>query len=578
MPPVLIVLFSLFAWSQRGLYEDGFFILRVVDVFLHSGDLSYNPDERHETNTDFLWTLLLILGVAAGMNDILWLYLLGVAIYAAALCATFVLARKLFSNWESALVALVLLGGHFSFAHYAVTGFAPVLQALAALCCLLALLRFGESPNPRSGAALGFALFFLALCRLDSAVFGLPLVLCAIWLAWRNGKSALSGITLALGIPSVLFGGVLLWKLSYYGDILPATYYAKAATRGREEIASYFLTRGAGYVLLYWQRYFLWVLAGVAAFGAWRLFKSKEKPKAPRRPRVALLWAMAAMCVLSSAYMLRTGGDVYEFRFMMPQSPMMMILAAAGMRGVARNWRWTVVTAAVCVSVWHWQDTSNQYGLPIVSTIKGDELPMRHASFVKTRMMFDNGIRHEFDFRDAPREEQTELDRWLIGKALRDLFGHLGNYPPNVKVSFSAGGHMAYVSRVRVLEEHGLTDSRVGKANLDDIRFMAAGRPSIGHNITPKPKLLVRLGVNLVTQQGSHPAPFVDFSRLSEGHRLAWAYNLMTSPNNGQLPADSQLFKLPLSDGRFAAFVYIIRNETIDQILDERGIERVNVF
>ena len=82
--PALVVLFSLFAWSQRGLYEDAFFYLRVVDVFLHTGELVYTPGERYETNTDFLWTFLLIPGVAVGMDDILWMHLVGVAVYAAA--------------------------------------------------------------------------------------------------------------------------------------------------------------------------------------------------------------------------------------------------------------------------------------------------------------------------------------------------------------------------------------------------------------------------------------------------------------------------------------------------------------
>ena len=108
--PALVVLFSAFAWLARGVHEDGFFYLRVVDVFLHSGDLSYNPGELYETNTDFLWTFLLMPGPAAGVDGILWMHIVSVLIYAAALWATFSLAKKLFPNSEAALIALILFG------------------------------------------------------------------------------------------------------------------------------------------------------------------------------------------------------------------------------------------------------------------------------------------------------------------------------------------------------------------------------------------------------------------------------------------------------------------------------------
>ena len=74
-----------------------------------------------------------------------------------------------------------------------------------------------------------------------------------------------------------------------------------------------------------------------------------------------------------------------------------------------------------------------------------------------------------------------------------------------------------------------------------------------------------------------------DFSRplaAAENPRLQWAtavshdFNLVES----EFPPDTQLFSLPLPDGQFMPVVYFNRNQTIDRILDERGIERVNVF
>ena len=580
--PALVVLFSVFAWTQRGVYEDGFFYLRVVDVFLHSGILAYNPAERYETNTDFLWTLLLIPGPAAGVDDILWMHIVGVAVYAAALFAAFSLARKLLSDSDAALVALVLLGGHYSFAHFAATGFAPHLQGLAALCCLLALLRFGESPNLRSGAALGAALLFLALCRLDSAVFGIPLVLCALFFAWKNGKAALPAIALAMGIPSVLFGGVLLWKLSYYGDIFPATYYAKGAVRG-EVAADFFLARGASYAALYWQRYFLWALAGVAAWGAWQIFKAKGKGKrAPLRVCPVLLWTMAAMCACWHLYMLRNGGDITEFRFLMPQAPMMMVLAAAGLRGLTRQWRWAATAGTVALSVLHWQ-TLPPHHFPLSAHKLG--VAGTHApGHIATRLLLDGGFRNEIYFspRKYSRSDLWDDNRYYAARELADLFAPLGKYPPDVRVASLSGGLPAYAAPLLWTEMYGWADARIGRAISNDLWYFSP--PSIGLSFIARPRLLARLGVNLViADPPSYPS--VDFSipiRPYKNPRYSWAVNIGKPFNNPDpdilIPEDSQLFALPLPNGTLAPILYLVRNATIDRVLDERGIERVDVF
>ena len=573
--PTLVVLLSLFAWSQGGVHEDGFFYLRVVDVFLHSGELAYNPGERFETNTDFLWTLLLIPGPAVGVHDILWMQLVGVAVYAAALSATFILARRLFSNSEAALLALVLLGGHYSFAAFAATGFGPVLQALTVLCCLIALLRFGESPRPRNGAALGLALLFLALCRLDSAVFGLPLVACALFFAWRGGKPALPGIACALGIPSVLFGGVLLWKLSYYGDVFPATYYAKSFPGGRD-LSDFFLVRGAAYVALYWQRYFLWLLAAVAVFGAWRILRTKSKIRTTGN-RPALLWTTGMMCVLWQGYMLRTGGDLTEFRFLTPQAPLMMTLAAGGLCGLVRCWRWVAACGALFFSALHWQTAPPNFFMNDELGVKIFESRGLGASglggagtSVKTALTFEGGLRSEL----------VLDENGSIAASLRDLFADLGEYPAEVRVAHLAGGQPAYVAPLIWTEMRGWADSRIGKAGAEDLWN---GPDGLGHCIVARPRLLASLGVNLVYHHDFvYPSP-PDFSRPlfpSDNPRRSWAVAVSASFLNGgaEFPPDSQLFALPLSDGRYAPVLYFNRNQTIDRILDEREIERVNVF
>ena len=561
--PALVALFSLFAWSQRGVYVDGFFYLRIVDVFLHSGVLAYNPAERYETNSDFLWSLLLIPGVAAGLRDILWMHIVGVLAYAAALGATWALVRRLFPASDAALVALVLLGGHFSFAHFAASGFGAVLQALAAVCCLLALFHFGKSPNLRNGAALGFALLFLALCRLDSAVFGVPLVLCALFFAWQNGRAAAPAIVVAMAIPSVLFGGVLLWKWSYYGDILPATYYVKAASEiGGQETAAAFFRDGLAYIFQYWKRYFLWLFALIAAYGVWKLLKKtggKGSGSKSRDVVGALLWTTGAMCAMWHCYMFRNGGDYLEFRFLIPSAPLLAILAAAGFRGLAQNWRWAAAAGALALSVLHWQTASgNLEGL------------------LEARQHMRGGGEPS-----AENLEPSLLGEYHQAVALRDLFERLGKYPPEVRVAHTSGGPIAYINPLLWTEMQGWADPRIGRAEPEDL--VLRGVTKGGHTTLARPRLLARLGVNLLIGH-QRALPEVDFSRpLAAADippKMQWAMAASFDFNirPAQFPPDTQLFALPLQDGQFAPVVYFNRNQTIDGILDERGIERVNLF
>ena len=571
--PALVALFAAIAWSERGIHEDGFFYLRVVDVFLHTGELAYNPGERFETNTDFLWTLLLIPGPALGLDPVLWLQIAGLLVHVAALLAIFVLARKLLGDSEFALAALILLGAHYSFAHFATTGFGTVLQALAALCCLLALLRFGKSANLRSGTILGCALSFLALCRLDSAVLGAPVALCALFFAWRSGNAARTGLVAALGIPALAAALLLLWKQSYYGDIFPATYYIKGTNvYAGVDIQKERLERGAGYLLLYWRVYFLWALAAAAAFGFWRARRGPAKNRRDgREVRIPLLLTMAGMVVLWHAYTIRVGGDFVEFRFMMPQAPMLMILLAAGLSALPRLGLRVAVAAAALVSFAHMQETSaraeaGDYALSPagIDTVRGDW-------FETVKIVTADGSRLDV----APDSHRIGLAHPV--RALAEMFRHLGPYPSQVRLGFQSGGSASFSTRLLLTETYGYADSRIGNAAPEDVVFQESGWT--GHNTRALPHLLARIGVNLIPHIRSFPAP-PDYERP-----FIWAANVVLpgalnadNLRRVKLPDDSQLFTLRTEAGHFLPVLYFNRNETIDRVLDERGIERVNVF
>jgi arabinofuranosyltransferase len=87
--------------------------------------------------------------------------------------------------------------------------------------------------KPRKLITLSLWLSAAMLTRLDSAVMVaviLPVSLAsALWQA--KGAPAKVAGTLSLVLPlGLLVGAWLIWKTRYYGDILPNTYYVKAAS------------------------------------------------------------------------------------------------------------------------------------------------------------------------------------------------------------------------------------------------------------------------------------------------------------------------------------------------------------
>ena len=76
-------------------------------------------------------------------------------------------------------------------------------------------------------------------------------------------------------------------------------------------------------------------------------------------------------------------------------------------------------------------------------------------------------------------------------------------------------------------------------------------------------------------------APNADFLKQNSPLALAMFVSMSSQHPSGEIPKfppDSQAFVAPTPDNMFVPVLYFNRNEVVDRILDENGIERVNVF
>ena len=102
------------------------------------------------------------------------------------------------------------------------------------MCAILFLSHRLLQDSNWSVGRLGFLSLVYALAlmtRLDSALFVVVSGLFLVWSLVRQAVPLRAKVyrLLALALPSlILVGGWLFWKMIYYGNILPNTFYAKA--------------------------------------------------------------------------------------------------------------------------------------------------------------------------------------------------------------------------------------------------------------------------------------------------------------------------------------------------------------
>ncbi|MCX7791210.1 MAG: hypothetical protein N2378_11270, partial [Chloroflexaceae bacterium] len=255
---------------------------------------------------------------------VLWSHASGVLLGLLIVVGTYRVAEPLIGPpW--ALVAALLTGTSQSLLLYTARG----AGLETGLFTLLALVGGGaylarERLGPRALVAAGLAFALAALTRPEGLLlFALTALHIALTTVMRQQggpaerlRAALPPL-LALGAPFLaLFGPFFLWRLGYYGDLLPNTFYAKTGgglkqiERGLAYAGAFALTIGGPLLLVIAAP---WLRSWRAALASWRSY--------------ALL-----VTLTYSAYIIGVGGDHFRGeRFFVPLVPWFALLIADGL-------------------------------------------------------------------------------------------------------------------------------------------------------------------------------------------------------------------------------------------------------
>ncbi len=327
---ILAVILYFYSKTFDFIQDDSFITFRYVKNFTEGNGLVFNIGERVEGYTCFLWVILLSGVKSLGFNFISASQVLGIISSMLTLLFTYFISSKIFPkdkgsafNLVFSLGAVALLAANGSFAFWAVSGMETGLfGCLITLGIYLYLRELNDNSDSIPLSSLVF--FFAALTRPEGNLIFAVTILHKIIYTLKHKKTDISSNVnklisknnlLWIGmyfVPALIF---MIWRYSYYGYLMPNTFYAKTGTS-----MEYFST-GLDYTWTFLRSYGFY---GLFALIALYTLTSKE--------RFYSYLYLVMIFVVFTLYVIFVGGDVLRpNRFFVPIMPVFFILVQEGL-------------------------------------------------------------------------------------------------------------------------------------------------------------------------------------------------------------------------------------------------------
>jgi arabinofuranosyltransferase len=311
---LLLVTYVWHCWAVDYVVDDSFITFRYVHNFVNGHGIVYNPGERVEGYTNFLWLLVLsaLAWVVPGV-DLPWVaQLLGVLCGGATILLVIACSWRLHQRHDAAgLIAAAFLALSSSFCAWSTAGLETTLFAFLVFAASYAYVVALDQTHTPIVAPLAFAM--AALTRPEGVLlYGVA----SLHLVWTEVRSSGRLVTRRVAVWALLFAMLwvpyYVWRWSYYGYPFPNTFYAKVGSGLHQYI------RGVRYLLEYlrWNGVLVFVLP-LALLA--------------RRPRPRLLNVFFIEVGVYLGYIIYVGGDgLAFFRFVACVAPLIAILVQEG--------------------------------------------------------------------------------------------------------------------------------------------------------------------------------------------------------------------------------------------------------
>ena len=516
------------AWYLRTILDDAYISLRYAKMAYEGHGLVYNTGQPVEGYTNFLWTLLLIPSHALPIAPEHYMYGLGFGCFLILMGLFAWFGKRVTQSPWGAVAGAMLIGLQWTTAQYATTGMETLAQTTlvsGAWVWWLTRARDNLDTLPKTMTILSILVALAGWTRMDSAVLLAPLGALCLWqlrqLSKTSGISAIIKPLMALAAPvTAMIGGWLLWKLSYYGHILPNTFWAKTAGQNM-------WMRGVLYVVLFFEAsLFALPWFGVAA---WCAIKKPWQAEDRDYSSWFALWAALGTWIL---YVIKVGGDFMDFRFMVPFWAVLTILilcwSATIKRGVQGAIAYAIIQLIAALIFYHTYE--NVAGIWTISTPANKKID-RIGDWVAT------------------------------GKHLHPLLHSLA---PEIIIASNTAGGLPYYAQLRTVDMHGLADPWVAKHGDPFI-------PVPGHTVIAPFAYLQKKGVHLVFDIPLYLENPSDLSTLCTQAKREY-YKLQSISKT-----DATFVFIPQPNKGHVVPVYLTRHSGLDALLQARQWVQVPV-
>ena len=294
--------------------DDSFISFRYARNLAEGHGLVWNPGERLESYSNFLWVIILSLAYSLGLNIVFTAKVLGILSGVGILILSYYLAHELGKPKVSPYlwIAPLLLAFNRDFLFWMGSGMET---AFYALLILASVRRYFAEIRTNDRKPISAVLFFLvAITRPEGIVFYLATIVYDIGYLRRYSRRSYL-------VFFILFAVYHTWRMVYFGDVFPCPYYAKIGGDERFRAGVQYLSN-----------YFIKYLPCLAVLSLLLLFPPGDPGKC-----FYLFWLMI---VGAGAALYMDGDWMWHFRRMIPATVFLCILmvpAISGILGVARS-------------------------------------------------------------------------------------------------------------------------------------------------------------------------------------------------------------------------------------------------
>jgi hypothetical protein len=284
----------LFVFWYAWIMDDAYVYFRYVDnLVIHRVGLVYNAGEFVEGFSSPFWVLLLIPLRVLKMNYWTTTRLIGILSYGVFWVLAVIINRKMLDNWKEKKnkfilnLPLIYLTFSYSVIAYFTSGLESPLVLISAVVYAAVIL----SP---SSSILQLVIGLTPLLRHELII---PYGIILLWLFYKNRKMPYAAILSCI----LSLGGYLLFRVWYYADLFPNTFYLKDEVwilQGLKYLYDTFLPNDT-------VAYLIFMLSAI-------LFVRKKGEQLLLMERLMMI--LAALPIV--LYVIKIGGDPRHFRYL----------------------------------------------------------------------------------------------------------------------------------------------------------------------------------------------------------------------------------------------------------------------